>query len=300
MRVNKLRAVIYQLMFAGCLSASLATPALAGNQAIWKYNYSSFKQDYPGYRFRPLNRPPVRQYSRYRVSRNYYPVQRRYVSSPFMPRMNRARYAQQYPVSRLPYWQRSSAPAHRQVKAYRVPAFARQYSWEAAQPKRFRRGGSMNHYASESNSTVEQNNTPVYRAAPVSSHGFRFRKSTRNTHYVSFSDRVKTAKPVSYADMSQTAEQTHKTPSVVQPVELKPAANPYIAGRLLYKSGNYRFRPDERFQVKQQNQPTGLTAVTQNMPAAVPVSYQLANAELPETRDNRWDQWSFRPSGSTF
>ena len=189
------------------------------------------------------------------------------------------------------------APGHQR---YAVPAFTRQYAWSVAQPKGFRRGGSENFYANQSNEQISQparelaNRAPLYQSSPVTTQGFRYRTISRNTNYVTFADRVKAFKPVSFVAPVPPVE---KKPVIVpepaiKSVKPKPASNSYDPGKSLLKSGQYRFRPDLRFQ------PVLKEEVVQHIPE--PDNFKLANAELPAIADNPWNNWSFRPADSTF
>ena len=311
MRVNKLRAVIYQLMFAGCVSA-ISTSAFAVSQFGWKYDYSAFQKQYPQYRFRPVPMPePMPEPMKVQPRQVHYPLNHYAVGysyplqrKPVMPQVvNRVQYPpqlQRFSAQHLPYWQATPAFRNRWMKNNRVPAFVRQYAWEAAQPRGFRKGGAYNHYANQSHDAVEQASTPVYRTAPVSSQGFRYRNPARNANYVSFTDRINMGKPFSYANPVQPAKPaTVNQVSISTAVEVKPVMNRHVAGQQLVDRGNYRFRPDERFSQPLPTE-TRTPVVTQNQPVTSLGAFKLANAELPQASHNRWNQWSFRPADSTF
>lgn len=304
MRINKLKAVVCQLMFAGCVSVSISTPTFAANLFNGKYSYSAFHQAYPEYRFRPVEQKPA-DYRRYQPNARYsYLRQQRPVSGSyrttagFYPGYAR----QQRPLRTLTYQPARSVPAYNHftrtlpASHYQKPAFARQYAWEAAQPRGFRRGGGANYYSNQSNDSVEQSGTSIYRTSPVTAHGYQYRSPARNANFVTFSERVmKSFKPVRQERFSRNNQvQEHARPAERLGGHDQ-ARQAYKSGHATGNLGNYRFRPDTRFQ------PAARQTRAQDIaPAAVPVSYRLADAEFPKTGNNPWDQWSFRPVDSTF
>ncbi len=304
MRINKLKAVVCQLMFAGCISVSISTPTFAGNFFNGKFSYSEFHKAYPEYRFRPVEQKPA-DYRRYQSNARYSyrklqrPVSISYrTTAGFYPGYTR----QQRPLRSLTYQPaRSSVPAYNHftrtlpASHYQKPAFARQYAWEAAQPRGFRRGGGVNYYSNQSNASVEQSDTTIYRTSPVTAHGYQYRSPARNANFVTFSSRVmKSFKPVGQDRFSRNDHVQLDARPTERPGGQDQARQAYITGHAASNAGNYRFRPDARFQ------PAAKQTKVQDIAAAVPVSYRLADAELPKTGNNPWDKWSFRPVDSTF
>lgn len=317
MRRTKLRTSLYQFMFAGCVSVSFATPAFAGffpaPNGYSPYGYSKVQNTYAGYRFRPIEQKRAEiqrwQYNmpQQRFVTHYRPYYGQFVTSNSVERGWQARWRTQYNI-----------PGAYANQNQTIPAFARQYAWEPAQPKGFRRGEAFNHYANQSNETMEQSSTPVYRSEPITTQGFRYRSMERNANFVSFADKVKSAMPVT---VSMTQQQLvspiaePKTAVVPKPVHSvntqvnnpinKPvqANHRYVAGQSFYKADNFSFRPDARFQPTPSRQTQTEIAKIETVPqkiVPVPVSFELANAELPKTGDNSLDQWSFRPVQPAF
>lgn len=285
MRSKKLKVTLYQLMFAGCIGAAFSSQALAANYVYPHNGYALPKQAYTGYRFRPVER-----------FNEQHQLRRHFSYAQAARALHQARL---YHGSTRIYRQfRHAAPLQHRSG---IPAFARQYAWSTAQPKGFRRGGSENFYANQSNEQISQsagdsaNTTALYQSSAVSTQGFRYRTISRNTNYVSFSDRVKAFKPVNFIAPAAPFEQKPVPVRVpaVKSVTPKPASNSYDPGKSLLKSGNYRFRPDLRFQPEMKQEVVQQISVD-------PVNYKLANAELPATVDNPWNDWSFRPADSTF
>lgn len=281
MRSKKMKVTLYQLIFAGCIGAVFTSQALAGNYFYQPQGYAIPQQAYAGYRFRPIQR-----------LHDHHQVRQHYSYAQAARALSQARL---YFGSNRNYRQIRSTATHR----FAVPAFARQYAWSTAQPKGYRRGGSENFYANESNQQIIQSamypakTTPVYQSSPVTTQGLRYRTISRNTNYVTFSERVKAFKPVSFVAPVSPAEKAQVPVPAKNSVTPKPASNSYHPGKSLLKSGNYRFRPDLRFQ-------PALKQEVVQQPPANPDNYKLANAALPATADNPWNDWSFRPADSTF
>lgn len=287
MRRAKLKTYLYQLMFAGCVSASFSTPVLAGQHYFHAYNglyaqngqfsspYRQTRQVYGNYRFRPLQQ----------TSSDYRRSGQRFIQP---------RYAFARPQYRQPYQRLSH---HR----FNTPAFIRQYGWEPAQPKGFRRGSADNFYANQSNDAIETSATPVYRTAPVSAQGFRYRTIVRNNNYVTFADRVKPVRPFVQAEPVQQEPAVVTSTVAHNTAHVKDISRSSTAGKSFYQSGNYSFRPDVRFQPERTAEvaPTPVIEASDSG-SVMPVSYKLANAELPVSVNNSWNQWSFRPVDSTF
>ena len=281
MRSKKLKITLYQLMFAGCIGAVFSSQALAGNYVYPDYGFALPQQAYAGYRFRPIQRlndqRKVRQHYSYAQAARALSRARLYFGA------NRC------------YRQIRNAAIHR----FAVPAFARQYAWTTAQPKGYRRGGSENFYANESSQQISQSatypakTTPVYQSSPVTAQGLRYRTISRNTNYVTFSDRVKAFKPVNLVVPAPAAQKVRVPMPAKDAITPKPAFDSYHPGKSLLKSGNYRFRPDLRFQ-------PALKQEVVQQPSANSANYKLANAQLPAAADNPWNDWSFRPADSTF
>lgn len=310
MRINKLKSYLYRLMFAGCVSVTLSGTVFASSAFNGRYYYSDFQKDYPGYRFRPIEKERVsyRGYSQQFFQNRFYPV----TASRYLPvhgRFDTARYYSAYsPNYRQQkisfnggYYQpdvagnsyHMASALNQRTKTYDMPAFAKQYAWETAQPRGFRRGGSIDHYATQLNETVEQTSAPVYRTSPVSSQGFRYRVPSRNANYVSFADRVKPFMPVIESKSIQSGYFSRPSVPDVKTVEATNVEPVSRSGQKLVNGGNYRFRPDERFDRNAPVKPMQHEQV-------FPVAYKIANAELTQSGDNSLNSWSFRPSDPTF
>jgi hypothetical protein len=303
MRVSKLKIVISQLIFAGCVSASMSSSALAGGFYYpGQYSNAFFQGNFSQYRFRPLKENTAGNQQLPRRQENPQ-VFNRFASRAYMPqqgfhpvyiqpqgdRYDRYSYRPVQPVTGYNAFARSMP-----VPSYEMPAFARQYAWHAAQPRGFRRGAAAHHYANQSSGTIEQSDMSEYRSSPVTSQGFRYRAPTRNSNFVSFTDRVNPSKPVNHIKPVQPEfRMTAAVPSAVMPEVAHQNKKVLTPGELLSRSGNFRFRPDERFQALVR-EPARVS------PVAVPVSYKLANAAMPESSDASWNNWSFRPADSAF
>ena len=307
MRINKLKAVLFRLMYAGCIGSTMSLPVMADNSSPFNYRGyygNSVSQGiYSEYRFRPLKTGVTMPQSFGRPSFNRFtPVQQRAVRSRSLP--YRITYQPYMPQRRwMPVYgdqQMQSASGYnyfaqsQPAKSFQAPAFTRQYAWEAAQPRGFRRGGSVNYYSNQNNDAVEQSDVSVYRATPVTTQGFQFRAPTRNANYVTFADRIQAVKPASYARPVQAERHVRDFHPVVKAAKARILRPSDHAGQSLMNSGKFRFRPDERFQTARQE------TVVRNEPAIVPVSYKLADAEMGKTGDNSWNKWSFRPAASAF
>jgi len=237
----------------------------------WSTGYSS-TGSYGQYRFRPV---APQRHVRYSYATGRYQ----------QPQWQSSRYNSYSQYRHSPY----------QGLRFRQPAFVRQYGWAPAAKMVVRRVTESSHYASSSNAYVEEaSTTPVYRSAPISTQGFKYRDMTRNAPYVTFSDRVKQF-------MKLEKRFSHQQPAVqhvqIQPVKQQPAPaavkiirkphNPRIAG-------NYQFRPDQRFAPQL---PAPRMVVK---PKPVKNDFRLVDAKVEKAGDNFLDNWSFRPVESTF
>lgn len=173
------------------------------------------------------------------------------------------------------------------------PAFARQYGWAPAKKMTVRRVTESNHYASSTNSEVESFSTaPVYRTAPISTQGFRYRDMRRNAPFVSFSDRVKKSSGLEQTFAVQRPQVNHVK---IQPLK-KETATRVEPNRVLPPgiSDNYSFRPDQRFS----SNPGRTQLITSPQPEKR--DFHLVDVKVEEPGDKFLDNWSFRPVESTF
>jgi len=272
---KKLVTCINWALIAGGLLFSFSSSALASSYyQSWSAKHAS-SGNYGAYRFRPVTPQRHVRYS-FATGRYHQPKWRSMQYS-----QNRYNGYSQYRHS--PY----------QSLRYRQPAFVRQYGWVPASKMVVRRVSELNHYASSTNTYVEE--APVaaeYRSAPISTQGFRYRDMKRNAPYVTFSDRVK-----QFMNMEKrfTQQPPSLQPVQIQPVEQSAPRKAVIRNRHNQGIvGNYKFRPDERF-APQLPESQIVTA-----PKPTKGDFQLVDVKVQESGDNFLDNWSFRPVESTF
>ncbi len=273
---KKLVTCITRALIAGGMLFSFSSSTLASSYYNpWMTGFSP-SSSYAQYRFRPVEQQRHVRYS-YATGRYQQPQRQ-----PLGNSWNRYNSYGQYQYS--PY----------RNMQFRQPAFVRQYGWTAAPKMVVRRVSESSHYASSSNSYVEEASTaPVYRSAPISTQGFRYRDMTRNAPYVTFSDRVK--------QFMQTEKRFDEPRPVVQHVQIQPLQPqpPRVAVTRAQPTsgimGNYNFRPDERFVPQRVTAPKVMAK-----PQPEKSDFQLVDAIVQESGDNFLDNWSFRPVESTF
>jgi len=273
---KKLVTCINWALVAGGLLFSFSSSALANSYfQSWSAKHAS-PGNYGAYRFRPVT---PQRHVRYSFATGRYHQPKR---QPMHYSQYRYNTFSQYRYS--PY----------QNLRYRQPAFVRQYGWTPATKMVVRRVTESSHYASSGNSHVEEApETPVYRSAPISSHGFKYRDMTRNAPYVTFSDRVK-----QFTKMEQRF--TQRPPAVqhvnIKPVEPRTPARASVIKKQHHRGivGNFRFRPDERF-APQMPEPQFVSEPKQDKS-----NFQLVDVKMQKSGDNFLDNWSFRPVESTF
>jgi len=330
-----LSRAMYQLMFAGCISVSMAMPAQAENlyQRYWQSVSGQLTHSSQSYRFRPMadSRRPVPQYNNRfsiasRMTSNYPGFENRHLR--FRPMVTAARPVPQ--VFRASYGSR--------YRVAQVPAFARQFAWNpAARATVTRHGQAQNFYASEtSNSYAQVTEAPAYRSAPVTAHGFRFRDSQRSAPYVTFSERVRQFLPEhNYSSSTNVVAQVKQTIPMqrdiatakpMEVVEIKPVVQAevkpvvqaqvkqpvksdvkiFMSGQTMPSVSDYNFRPVDGVGEPANNAvPSEYRVVEPEVMPVQPVpveveQVQLANAQFEAPAANPWDNWSFRPAEVTF
>ena len=272
---KKLVTCITRSLMAGALLFSFSSATMANSfYNPWSAGHSS-PTSYGQYHFRPV--APQRH-----VRFSY--ATGRFQQPQWQPK--------QYSWSRYNRYSQYRHSPYQNLR-FRQPAFVRQYGWAPASKMVVRRVSESSHYASSSNSHVEEVSTaPVYRTAPISTQGFRYRDMTRNAPYVTFSDRVK--------QFMKMEERFSQQPSNVQHEKIQPAAQRPVKAVVIRKQpnrgtvGNFKFRPDERFAP----QLPAPRVVAEPKPDTA--NFQLVDAKVQESGDNFLDSWSFRPVESTF
>ncbi|NNJ93075.1 MAG: hypothetical protein HKP55_15475 [Gammaproteobacteria bacterium] len=269
---KKLVTCINCALIAGGLLLSFSSSAMANSvYNSWSTGYT-LPGSYGQYRFRPV---APQRHVRYSYATGRY----------------------QQPQRRSNWYNSYSHYRHSPYQGLRFsqPAFVRQYGWAPASKMVVRRVSQSSHYASSSNAYVEQASTaPVYRSAPISTQGFKYRDMTRNAPYVTFSGRVKQF-------MKMENRFSHQVPAVqhvqIQPVEQQPTQATVNVIRKQHNPGivgNYKFRPDQRF-APQLPAPQMVAR-----PKPEKSDFRLVGAKLQNSGDNFLDNWSFRPVESTF
>lgn len=302
-------SLLMQVMFAGCIGVSSGTVSANtyGYTQYWNDAASKLSAHYSQYRFRPLadrvatapwqSLPGIQSKS---VHFQPQSLKRNYTGN------NWYRYSQARPLPEYRFRQDIRLTGHQANRPSVIPAFARQYGWSAGPQVNFRRGGSTNYYASESSNPVVK--VQSYRSEPVTTQGFNFRTNTRNTEYVSFSERVKRSQQMLSAQVKKPASITRKQPHVL-PVQKQLADKPFVVqgnrqqdsyreqqsrGPVIKSRSDVQFRPDQRFI------PRVRPDVAVKPTLVQPVSYKLADATDIDNADSRWNDWSFRPVNSTY
>jgi hypothetical protein len=282
---KRLVTCISRALMTGGLLLSLSSPLLANSYYnTWQSGYSS-PSNYGKYRFRPLEKSSNSKYSY--ASGSY--QQPSWYSGPYrMVKNNR------YAFNQRNFYYGSNPNFANSTNGWQQPAFIKQYGWTPAKKMVVRRVSTSNHFASSTNTYVEEasSTAPVYRSAPINTQGFRYRDMTRNAPYVTFSDRVKQFTKMKERFVTQQPQIQHVQ---VQPVEQRHERSvfkvkPQNAGRV----GNYNFRPDQRFTLL----PQAPRIEAEHHPKQG--GFQLVDAKVQETSNNFLDNWSFRPVESTF
>lgn len=191
----------------------------------------------------------------------------------------RASYQYQRPVKRSQY-----QPA--------VPAFARAYGWTShvgfarQQPTFVKKVTGRDNFSSSVNQHIESSEVPVYRSAPVTTQGFRYRKQVRNANYVSFTDRIGVRKPVSLSNSYRVQPKFHQqteTASVYSAYKI-PSATKGVTQHLMPVSHNLSSNNRGMSMAQPLSQPLSQSfsqPIHQSVPTAMPMQMPVTNPQRP-------------------